>query len=106
MKRTLLAVMLCLAPLAGMAEDVEYEIEVSNDRLQLNSVVMGSVRELAERLSNLPQDILVAVLVYPCTRYEKLDEVMEVLRRKRLREPVSLTVVDASDDSVCQEGAP
>ncbi len=97
-----LAVFLVCA-LASTMASADIRVQVDNEKVLLDGSEIGSMDVLRTVVANAPRETVVAVEAHMCTKWRKVEEVMEIIRERSDIVAIKFSVFGDPDDPVCKQ---
>jgi hypothetical protein len=97
-----LLVSLAFASQAAPDEEADFHIQVSNEAILLNGSEIESVAALRSRLQHIPEGSSVSVEAHMCTKWQRVDEVMQIFRQRKDGRTIKFRTSGHPDDMSCR----
>jgi hypothetical protein len=77
-------------------------IRVDNEKIVLDGSELGSMDVLRTLVANASRDTVVSVEAHVCTKWARVEEVLEIVRDRPIPFTVRFSTFGESDDPVCR----
>lgn len=85
----------------GATSSTDVVVQVDNEKVVLNGSEIGSMDVLRTVVANVQRETVVAVEAHVCTKWRKVEEVLEIVRERSDLLIVKFSTFGDSDDPVC-----
>lgn len=88
--------------LANAASGKTFRIQIDNEKILLDGSELGSLDVLRTIVANASKETVISVDAHSCTKWIRVEEVMEILRERPVPFTVKFSSFGDSDDAVCE----
>jgi len=87
---------------AGGESSADIVVRVDNKKVLLNGVEMVSLDVLRTVVANIQRETVVSIEANQCTKWKKVEEIMEIVRERADLLTMRFSTFLDSDDAVCK----